>query len=47
VSAAVSLLMIPPAVDEVVASLQHLGREKDRGMSLWQAFWGRPGIEAT
>lgn len=39
-SAAVSLLMIPPAVDEVWASLQHLSRERDRGASLWRTFWG-------
>jgi hypothetical protein len=42
VSAVLSLVMIGPAMDEVLASLQHLRRVHDRGESLWQAFWGRP-----
>ena len=42
-SAAISLLMIPPAIDEVWASLQHLNREKRRGASVWRAFWGTHG----
>jgi nucleoside-diphosphate-sugar epimerase/uncharacterized membrane protein len=41
VSAVLSLVMIGPAMDEVLASLQHLRRVHDRGESLWQAFWGR------
>jgi uncharacterized membrane protein len=40
VSAAISLLMIGPALDELLASLQHLRRVRDRGGSLWRAFWG-------
>jgi hypothetical protein len=40
VSAAISLLMIPPAVDEVWASFQHLDRQRKRGQSLWGTFWG-------
>ncbi|HET6627558.1 MAG TPA: vitamin K epoxide reductase family protein [Nocardioidaceae bacterium] len=40
-SAAISLAMIPAAVDEVLASLQHLRRVQRRGGSLWAAFWGR------
>jgi hypothetical protein len=40
VSAAISLLMIPPAVDEVWASLQHLQRQRQLGRSLWGSFWG-------
>ena len=40
-SAVISLAMIPPAVDEVLASLQHLRRVQLRGDSVWQAFWGR------
>ena len=40
VSAVISLLMIPPAVDEIWASVQHLNRERRRGHSLWGAFWG-------
>jgi len=40
-SAAISLAMIPPAVDEVLASLQHLRRVRLDGGSVWAAFWGR------
>ncbi|CAN5518070.1 hypothetical protein BH23CHL2_BH23CHL2_05720 [soil metagenome] len=39
-SAVISLAMIGPAVDEMLASLQYLRRERDRGRSLWDAFWG-------
>ena len=39
-SAAISLAMIYPAMDEVVASLQYLKRQKQAGRSLWSAFWG-------
>lgn len=39
-SAVISLLMIGPAMDEVLASLQHLRREYVQGRSLWRAFWG-------
>jgi uncharacterized membrane protein len=39
-SAAVSLMMIGPAMDEILASLQHLKRERDAGRSVWRAFWG-------
>jgi uncharacterized membrane protein len=43
-SAVISLAMIGPAVDEVLASLQFIRRERDAGHSAWQAFWGRsPG----
>lgn len=41
VSAAVSIAMIGPAMDEVLASVQHLNRIARRGESVWQAFWGR------
>lgn len=41
VSGVVSLAMIGPAVDEVLASLQHLKREGRAGRSVWAAFWGR------
>lgn len=43
-SAIISLLMIGPAMDEVLASLQALKREKARGRSVWHAFWH--GVEA-
>jgi hypothetical protein len=36
--------MIPPAVDEVLASLQHLRRVQLSGGSVWQAFWGREPV---
>lgn len=40
-SAVISVAMIGPALDEVLASLQHLRRVKDGGASVWRAFWGR------
>jgi len=39
-SAAISLAMIYPAMDEVVASCKYLVRERQAGRSLWPAFWG-------
>ena len=39
-SAVVSLLMIGPALDEFLASLQYLKAESSRGRSAWRAFWG-------
>ena len=39
-SAVISVAMIGPAMDEFLASLQHLRREKDAGRSVWRAFWG-------
>ena len=39
-SAAVSVAMIGPAMDEFLASCQYIRREQDRGRSLWRAFWG-------
>lgn len=38
-SAVISLVMIPPAVDEALASGQELRRVKERGGSVWTAFW--------
>jgi hypothetical protein len=40
-SGAISVLMIGPAMDEMLASLQHLRQVKRRGGSVWWAFWGR------
>ena len=40
VSGAISVLMIGPAMDEVLASLQYLKRESRQGRSAWQALWG-------
>ena len=39
-SASISLAMIGPAIDEVLASLQHLQRVRRSGGSGWRAFWG-------
>jgi uncharacterized membrane protein len=39
-TALLSVLMIGPALDEVLASLQHIKREKARGRSTWRAFFG-------
>lgn len=39
-SAVISVVMIGPAMDETLASLQYLRREKDGGRSVWKAFWG-------
>ena len=39
-SAFVSLMMIGPTMDEFLASLQHLKRASDEGMSLWRVFLG-------
>jgi uncharacterized membrane protein len=41
VSAVVSVLMIGPALDEVLASLQYLRQEMLAGRSIWASFWGR------
>lgn len=40
-SAVISLAMIAPAVDEVLASLQRLRRVQLAGGSIWDALWGR------
>ena len=40
VTAVLSVLMVGPAMDEVLASLQYLRREHDAGRSAWRAFWG-------
>jgi len=39
-SAAISVIMIGPAMDEFMASLQYMRRVKDAKVSLWKAFWG-------
>ncbi len=40
-SALISIAIIGPAFDEVLASLQYLKREHEAGRSAWRAFWGR------
>lgn len=42
-SGVVSLAMIGPGVDEVLASLQHLRRRHRDGASVWRVFWGLEG----
>ena len=39
-SAVISVAMIGPAMDEMLASLQFLKRVRDSGGPLWKAFWG-------
>ena len=39
-TAVISVLMIGPAMDEVLASLQVLRRARDEGRPLWRTFWG-------
>lgn len=39
-TALISVLMIGPSMDEVLASLQYLKRVKESGQSLWRGFWG-------
>jgi len=43
-SAVISIVMIGPAMDEVLASLQYLKRVKASGASLWKAFWGYKSV---
>lgn len=45
ITAAISVAMIGPSMDEVLASLQHLKREKLEGRSVWAAFWGLHATE--
>ena len=39
-TAVISIVMIGPSMDEVLASLQYLKREKARGRPFWRTFWG-------
>lgn len=43
-SAVISVVMIGPAIDEVLASLQYMQRVKHSGHSGWKAFWGSKEI---
>ena len=40
-SAVISIIMIGPAIDEMLASLQLMQRAKREGRSLWKVFWGK------
>lgn len=44
VTAAISIVMVSPAIDEVLASLQYLQRAKRKGYSWWDAFWGKSEV---
>jgi uncharacterized membrane protein len=44
-SAVVSLAMIGPAMDEMLASLQYLRRVRDAGLPFWSHFWGTANVE--
>jgi len=39
-SAIISIAMIGPAMDEMLASLQYIHRAKRSGASTWKVFWG-------
>ncbi|MGB8375406.1 MAG: hypothetical protein WCE57_08815, partial [Salegentibacter sp.] len=39
-SAAISIIMIGPAMDEMLASLQYMQRVKRSDASSWKVFWG-------
>lgn len=45
VSALISVLMIGPAMDEMLASLQYVMRERARGRSTWRVFWGQADVQ--
>jgi len=46
VTAIISVVMISPAMDELLASFQYLQRVKRKGLSVWQAFWGNSSVIA-
>lgn len=39
-TAVISVLMIGPAMDEFLASCQHIKRARAQGRSFWRTFWG-------
>ncbi len=43
-SAVISVVMIGPAMDEFLASMQYLKRVKKANVSLWKAFWGYKSV---
>lgn len=44
VTAFISVVMIGPAMDEFLASLQYMKRVKNSGLPFWKAFWGSKEI---
>lgn len=47
VTAVIMLLMVPPAIDEVVATLQGLMEGRKKNYSLWKMFWSGIPLEAS
>lgn len=46
-SAVISVAMIGPAMDEVLASLQLLARRRQQRKPVWRLFWGLREVETT
>lgn len=46
-SAIISILLVKPAIKEVLASLRYLKRVKQSGFSVWKALWGDNQISST
>lgn len=44
-TAVISVAMIGPAMDEMLASLQYMKRVKNSGRSVWRHFWGLANVE--
>ncbi|AKD02008.1 vitamin K epoxide reductase family protein [Pontibacter korlensis] len=44
-TALISVVMIGPAMDEMLASLQYMKRVKEANVSLWKAFWGYKEVQ--
>jgi uncharacterized membrane protein len=44
VTAFISVVMIGPTMDELLASMQYLKRVKKAGLPVWKAFWGVKSI---
>lgn len=44
ISAIISLWMIGPAMDEMLASLQYMKRIKKANQSVWKGFWGNKEV---
>jgi len=44
VTAAISIIMIGPAMDEMLASLQFVKQSKKQGLSTWRVFWGKEKV---
>ena len=47
VTAVISIVMISPAMDEVLASFQYLQRVQREGYSVWDAFWGKSSVNQS